>query len=77
MLSRCVRLSLPEHNNVMRRFRLIDELGYSEKKGSAYISYGLDNAEDRTLSKWNASIFGPDGVGEALTRQLSTTDSTR
>lgn len=53
----------------MRRFRLIEELEYSEKKGSAYISFGLENgsshlisAEDRTLTKWNASIFGPDGV---------------
>lgn len=27
----------------MRRFRLIEELEYSEKKGSAYISFGLEN----------------------------------
>merc|ERR1712032_941634 len=48
-------------NSVLRRFRLVEELEYSEKsKGDPTLSYGLVNPGDRTLTDWNGSIFGPD-----------------
>lgn len=63
-------------NAVMRRFRLIEELEYSEKKGGANISFGPDNPEDKTLTKWNGSIFGPEQVDSAKPRVSSRTGST-
>lgn len=60
---------------MLRRFRLMEELEYSEKKGGANISFGLDNPEDRTLTKWNGSIFGPEQVEPCQPRGTSRTDS--
>jgi len=50
---------------IPRSFKLLDELEDAEKdKGvppphTGWISLGLSDANDITLSNWNASIFGP------------------
>merc|ERR1712039_217553 len=47
-------------SSVERRFRLMEELEAGEKnKGDPMLSYGLDNPDDMTLTKWNGSIVGP------------------
>ena len=48
------------NSNTTRRFRLIEEYEYAEKaKGDSSISLGLEDAEDRSLTNWNAMIIGP------------------
>ena len=43
-----------------RLFRLYEELEKGEKGlGDQSISYGLDNAEDKTFTNWNGTIVGP------------------
>lgn len=44
-----------------RTFRLYDELEKGEKGqlSDSSLSYGLDAGDDRTFTKWNATILGP------------------
>ncbi|CAA19336.1 ubiquitin conjugating enzyme E2 Mms2 [Schizosaccharomyces pombe] len=45
---------------VPRNFKLLEELEKGEKGlGESSCSYGLTNADDITLSDWNATILGP------------------
>ena len=54
---------------IPRSFKLLAELESSEKgeaipyPHTGLISYGLLDAEDITLTKWRASIIGPQNVG--------------
>lgn len=46
----------------VRRFILIEELDKVEKgKLNQNISYGLESADDSSLTHWNASIISPSG----------------
>ena len=51
-----------DHKGVImnRRFRLMHEFEVAEKgKGDMTMSLGLENAEDRSLTNWNAMLMGP------------------
>lgn len=51
-----------KQDSVLRRFRLIEEYEKAKEGKDPYISFGLSDPDDRSLSKWNASIVGPQGT---------------
>ena len=53
---------MAESGSIPRNFKLLEELERSEHAlVDSSVSYGLMNADDMTLTDWNASIYGPNG----------------
>ena len=49
--------------DIPRNFKLLQELEDGEKASEdGTISWGLEQEDDMTLSKWNATILGPPNV---------------